>query len=85
MAKPVQQALMHGAKALPVIFLTGEGDIPTPMRAVGQSADDFLTKRAPKRIFSRRWIGPSPAMRASATSVLTSHCVPGSIPLRPES
>jgi FixJ family two-component response regulator len=44
----LQQALMHGANALPVIFLTGEGDIPTTVQAMRNGAEDFLTKRAPK-------------------------------------
>jgi FixJ family two-component response regulator len=33
---------------LPVIFLTGEGDIPTTVQAMRHGAEDFLTKRAPK-------------------------------------
>jgi FixJ family two-component response regulator len=44
----LQQALVRGANPLPVVFLTGEGDIPTTVRAMRQGAEDFLTKRAPK-------------------------------------
>jgi two-component system, LuxR family, response regulator FixJ len=44
----LQQALVRGANLLPVVFLTGEGDIPTTVRAMRQGAEDFLTKRAPK-------------------------------------
>ena len=44
----LQQALMRGANVLPVVFLTGEGDIPTTVQAMRQGAEDFLTKRAPK-------------------------------------
>jgi len=44
----LQQALMRAANVLPVVFLTGEGDIPTTVRAMRQGAEDFLTKRAPK-------------------------------------
>jgi FixJ family two-component response regulator len=44
----LQQALIRGAKVLPVVFLTGEGDIPTTVQAMRQGAEDFLTKRAPK-------------------------------------
>jgi two-component system response regulator FixJ len=44
----LQQALMRGANVLPVIFLTGDGDIPTTVRAMRQGAEDFLMKRAPK-------------------------------------
>jgi FixJ family two-component response regulator len=45
----LQQALLLRSNALPVIFLTGEGDIPTSVRAMRQGAEDFLTKRAPKK------------------------------------
>jgi FixJ family two-component response regulator len=44
----LQQALMRGANVLPVIFLTGDGDIPTTVQAMRQGAEDFLMKRAPK-------------------------------------
>ena len=33
---------------LPVIFLTGEGDIPTTVTAMRHGAEDFLTKRGPQ-------------------------------------
>ncbi len=44
----LQQALMRRTNGLPVVFLTGEGDIPTTVRAMRQGAEDVLTKRAPK-------------------------------------
>jgi two-component system response regulator FixJ len=44
----LQQALMRGTNILPVVFLSGEGDIPTTVQAMRQGAEDFLTKRAPK-------------------------------------
>ncbi|ACV34635.1 two component transcriptional regulator, LuxR family [Candidatus Accumulibacter phosphatis] len=44
----LQQALKRGANVLPVVFLTGEGDIPSTVQAMRQGAEDFLTKRAPK-------------------------------------
>jgi two-component system, LuxR family, response regulator FixJ len=44
----LQQALLRGPNALPVIFLTGEGDIPTTVKAMREGAEDFLTKRGPK-------------------------------------
>jgi two-component system response regulator FixJ len=44
----LQQALLRGANGLPVVFLSGEGDIPTTVRAMRQGAEDFLTKTAPK-------------------------------------
>jgi two-component system, LuxR family, response regulator FixJ len=44
----VQEALTRAGHTLPVVFLTGQGDIPTSVRAMRQGAEDFLTKRAPK-------------------------------------
>lgn len=44
----LQQALVRRTNLLPVVFLTGEGDIPTTVQAMRQGAEDFLTKRAPK-------------------------------------
>lgn len=44
----LQEALTRAGHTLPVIFLTGHGDIPTTVRAMRRGAEDFLTKRAPK-------------------------------------
>ena len=44
----LQAALAQHANSLPVIFLTGHGDIPTTVRAMRQGAEDFLTKGASK-------------------------------------
>jgi two-component system response regulator FixJ len=44
----VQEALARLGHALPVIFVTGHGDIPTSVQAMRRGAEDFLTKRAPK-------------------------------------
>ncbi|MGA3269155.1 MAG: response regulator [Verrucomicrobiota bacterium] len=44
----LQEALGRGSNPLPVIFLTGQGDIPTSVSAMRSGAEDFLTKRAPK-------------------------------------
>jgi len=40
----LQQRLIEKGGALPIIFLTGRGDIPTSVRAMKQGAADFLTK-----------------------------------------
>ncbi|HEX2885629.1 response regulator transcription factor [Vineibacter terrae] len=40
----LQQALAEGGAGLPVIFVTGRGDIPTSVRAMKAGAADFLTK-----------------------------------------
>lgn len=44
----LQAALQKVGSLLPVILLTGHGDIPTTVRAMRGGAEDFLTKRAPR-------------------------------------
>lgn len=44
----LQQAMAKKGSLLPMIFLTGQGDIPTTVEAMRGGADDFLTKHAPK-------------------------------------
>ncbi len=44
----LQEALAKAGHALPIVFLSGHGDIPTTVQAMRQGAEDFLTKRAPK-------------------------------------
>ena len=79
----LQQALMRAVNVLPVVFLTGEGDIPTTVQAMRQGAEDFLTKRAPKEDIFAAVTGPSPAMPGSVPRVLTcTRCGPDSIPSR---
>jgi DNA-binding NtrC family response regulator len=70
----VQQELVRSGEQVPIIFLTGYGDIPTTVRAVRAVATDFLTKpvddeallRAIRRCFSsdveeQAWSGQSGA------------------------
>ncbi len=45
----LQQALMRGANVLPLVFLTGQGDIPTTVTAMRRGAEDFLTKHGSKQ------------------------------------
>jgi two-component system, LuxR family, response regulator FixJ len=40
----LQSALTRSGNPLPVIFLTGHGDIPTSVHAMKRGAEDFLTK-----------------------------------------
>jgi len=44
----LQEALGRLANPLPVIFLSGQGDIPTTVQAMRRGAEDFLTKLSPK-------------------------------------
>ncbi len=43
-----QAALARTVNPLPVLFLTGEGDIPASVSAIRGGAEDFLEKRAPR-------------------------------------
>jgi len=44
----LQSALAQTSNPLPILFLTGHGDIPTSVQAMRNGAEDFLEKRAPK-------------------------------------
>ena len=44
----LQEALVNAAHPIPVIFVTGAGDVPSTVRAMRRGAEDFLSKRAPK-------------------------------------
>jgi FixJ family two-component response regulator len=44
----LQEALSRTGNPLPVVFLTGQGDIPSTVRAMRGGAEDFLTKVAPQ-------------------------------------
>lgn len=44
----LQDALARSASPLPVVFVSGHGDVPATARAFKQGAEDFLTKLAPK-------------------------------------
>src|SRR5262245_20081590 len=46
----LQDALAKSAHPIPVVFITGQGDIPSSVRAMRQGAEDFLVKRAPKEL-----------------------------------
>jgi FixJ family two-component response regulator len=43
----LQRRLVEAGAALPVVFLTGYGDIPSSVRAMKAGAADFLTKPVP--------------------------------------
>jgi FixJ family two-component response regulator len=44
----LQAALARTGNPLPVLFLTGNADIPSSVRAMRGGAEDFLTKTAPR-------------------------------------
>jgi FixJ family two-component response regulator len=44
----LQEALAKTENPLPIVFLTGQGDIPSSVMAMRHGAEDFLTKIAPK-------------------------------------
>ena len=44
----LQDHLTKLGLVLPIIFLTGHGDIPTSVKAIKAGAEDFLSKPAPK-------------------------------------
>jgi FixJ family two-component response regulator len=44
----LQDHIAQSEAPLPVVFLTGHGDVPTSVTAMRRGAEDFLTKRAPK-------------------------------------
>ena len=46
----LQARLAEAAPALPIVFLTGHGDIPASVRAMKAGAEDFLEKSAPSHV-----------------------------------
>jgi FixJ family two-component response regulator len=45
----LQRTLSKAGHPLPIVFLSGYGDVPTTVRALKHGAEDFLTKAAPKK------------------------------------
>ena len=62
---------------MPIIFLTGYGDIPTSVQAIKAGAEDFLTKPVPKeKLFAaieRAVAAIKPRVRNAITMVPCSH------------
>jgi RNA polymerase sigma factor (sigma-70 family) len=44
----LQDHLASVGQKLPIVFITGHGDIPTSVQTIKAGAEDFLTKPAPK-------------------------------------
>jgi FixJ family two-component response regulator len=45
----LQERLGEIGLKLPIVFVTGHGDVPTSVRAIKAGAEDFLTKPVPKK------------------------------------
>jgi two-component system response regulator FixJ len=43
----LQEIMVGAGISMPIVFLTGQGDIPTSVHAMRRGAEDFLTKTAP--------------------------------------
>ena len=75
----LQRRLAEEGKSLPIVFVTGHGDIPMSVRAMKAGAKDFLTKPVPSQVLvaairaaieqdeaSRRARGDTEAIRETA-------------------
>ena len=45
----LQARLLETGHPLPIVFLTGHGDVPTSVRAIKNGAEDFLLKPVPRK------------------------------------
>ena len=63
----LQRRLAEAVDALPIVFMTGHGDIPMSVRAIKAGAADFLTKpvRAAALVAAVR-VGPRPGCGGAA-------------------
>ena len=52
---------------LPIIFITGHGDIPMSVKAMKAGAVDFLTSHSAIRSCSTQWPAPSSGTKSAAT------------------
>ena len=57
----LQDRLKARGLSLPIIFLTGQADIPTTVRVIKAGADDLLTKPVAKDTLFKQSIALSPA------------------------
>jgi FixJ family two-component response regulator len=65
----LQAELSRSDDPLPVVFLSGQGDIPVTVRAMREGAEDFLTKTAAKRWRNRN--RSDPAQRRPGQEILS--------------
>lgn len=74
----LQEALVRAGNPLPVIFLSGHGDIPSTVRAMRKGAEDFLTKTAPKELLMdaiHRALARDQRQRADASRVASARAL----------
>ena len=67
----LQQRLAAAGEALPIVFISGHGDIPTSVRAIKAGATDFLTKPVESKALVaavRAAIDQNAAMRNAAAN-----------------
>ena len=79
----LQQLLAREQSQVPIIFLTGRGDIPTSVRAMKSGASEFLTKPVDDEQLLkaiRQAIAQSPTALAEAAAKLS----PSALTLEPE-
>ena len=82
----LQSALARSEHPLPVIFLTGHGDIPSSVHAMRAGADDFLTKPVTKAVlFPAIKRALTRDARNASSAPATVNCAPDSIGSRPAS
>ena len=66
----LQDRLTELGCKLPIIFITGHGDIPTSVQAIKAGAEDFLTKPVAKeRLIDVIKIGPSNATKTDGNAM----------------
>ena len=68
----LQNALAGSANPIPILFLTGNADIESSVRAMRGGAEDFLEKRAPKEALLAA-IGRALARDGEARAARTKH------------
>lgn len=74
----LQERLAALGSTLPIVFLTGHGDIPMTVQAIKAGAEDFLTKPVPKaRLIDaiERAVARSQASRASHDRLNALRCL----------
>jgi FixJ family two-component response regulator len=80
----LQARLVESGNALPIVFLTGHGDVPTGVRAIKAGAEDFLLKPVAKaalvdaieRALARDRVARERSLRHDALQALVASLTP---------